>query len=164
MKLNIRQQKYKKNRLLGMNKYNAARAAGYTDATARSHTSELDERVKIADVLERQGLTDEILTKKLSELLDASKDIYAFSGLDTQEKGVSVKLGSPEWSARAKGLELALKLKDHLKERVEHSGEIKGTAVQIIQFNDTRKTDSPGPEARISKFDTSVATGDTPRV
>jgi hypothetical protein len=50
------------------------------------------------------------------------------------------------------------------RQEVEHSGEIKGTAVQIIQFNDTRKTNSPSPEARISHFDTSVAAGDTSRV
>lgn len=161
MRLSIRQQKYKKNRLLGMNQYNAARSAGYSEATAKSHTKELDDRIKIADVLERQGLTDAILVGKLSELLNASKDIYSFSGQEVSEKGVSVKLGTPDWSARAKGLELALKLKEHLKDKVEHSGEIKGIAVQIIQFNDTRKTDSPSPEARISQFDTSLATGNT---
>jgi len=123
--INIRLQNYKKNRIAGMNKYNAARAAGYSEATAKSHTKRLDEQIKIADLMERQGLTDKCLLERLSQLIAASKDKYSFSkGVENVENGVTVKLGTPDWSARAKGLELALKLKDLLKDKVEHSGEV----------------------------------------
>lgn len=132
--MNIRLQKYKKNRLLGMNKYNAARSAGFSEATAKSHTKRLDEQIKISDLMERQGLTDKCLLEKLSQLINASKDIYSFSGIEV-EKGVNVKLGSPDWSARSKGLELALKLKDLLRDKVEHSGKVEGGDNKfLIQF------------------------------
>lgn len=161
MKLNIRQQKYKKNLLLGMNCYNAARAAGYSESTAKSRTKDINERIKIGDVLDRQGLTDSALIKRLTELIDAAEFVFKKNANGESEIIGEAQLYSPCWSARAKGLELALKLKEHLKDKVEHSGEIKGTAVQIIQFNDARKTDSPSPEARISQFDTPLATGNT---
>ena len=122
--MNIRLQKYKKNRLLGMNKYNAARAAGFSEATAKSHTKRLDEQIKFSDIMERQGLTDKCLVEKLSQLLVASKDIYTFSDITKEETGGNVRLGSPDWSARAEGLKLALKLKDLLKDKGEHSGSI----------------------------------------
>ncbi len=135
--MNIRLQKYKKNRLAGMNKYNAARAAGFSESTAKSHTKRLEEQIKISDLMERQGLTDICLLERLSQLLKASKDIYNFSGLTNEENGVAVKLGTPDWGARAKGLELALKMKELLRDKVEHSGEIKGgqKVVVIVREN-----------------------------
>ena len=145
--MNIRQLKYRRNRVLGMNKYNAARAAGYSETTAKTHTKELEIRCKIADVLERQGLTDDVLIMKLSELLGATKVIGYLNQYIKAEKGGLEKLSPdkvvsnefidiPDWSARAKGLELALKLKDLLKEKVEHSGEIKGGETRIILIRD----------------------------
>lgn len=114
MSLSIRQQKYKKNRILGMNCYNAARSAGYSEATAKSRTKDLEARVKIADVLERQGLTDNVLVGKLIELIEASKFVtITVPGYESEKVG-----NTPDWTARAKGLELALKLKDLLKEKI----------------------------------------------
>jgi phage terminase small subunit len=146
--MNIRLQKYKKNRLAGMNKYNAARAAGFSESTAKSHTKRLEEQIKIADLMERQGLTDICLLERLSQLLKASKDIYNFSGVENEENGVTVKLGTPDWGARAKGLELALKMKELLKDKVEHSGEIKGGETKIIIIRaDTKQEDKIGNQA-----------------
>jgi len=131
--MNTRQQLYKKNRILGMNCYNAARAAGYSEATAKSHTKRLEEKIKISDVMERRGLTDNVLVCKLTELLKASKVVGYLHNYKKAEKGGIEKISPdevisnefldvPDWSARAKGLELALKLKDLLKDKIEHSG------------------------------------------
>jgi len=133
--MNIRLQKYKKNRLLGMNRYNAARAAGYSEATAKSHTKRLEEQIKISDLMERQGLTDKCLVERLAQLLGASKDIYNFSGMANEENGVAVKLGTPDWVARAKGLELALKMKNLLTDKVEHKG-LGETKIIIVNQKD----------------------------
>lgn len=160
--MNIRQQKYRRNRILGMNKYNAARAAGYSETTAKTHTKELEIRCKIADVLERQGLTDDVLILKLQELIGATKVIGYLNQYIKAEKGGLEKLSPdkvvsnefvdvPDWSARAKGLELALKLKDLLKEKVEHSGEIKGgeTRIIIVRSNDQNRISERIPEKEI---------------
>jgi hypothetical protein len=64
--LTHRQIKYKKNRLLGMNKYNAARAAGYSHHTARKPKEALGEVDKnIQDELERAGATVPFLAGRL---------------------------------------------------------------------------------------------------
>jgi hypothetical protein len=129
--LNIRQQKYKKNRLLGMNKINAARSAGYSEATARNHSKALEERCKIADLLERQGLTDKVLIEKHRQLLEATKVIGYLHNYKRSEKGVTERvspdevisnefLDIPDYGVQIKALELAYKLKDLLKDKVEH--------------------------------------------
>jgi phage terminase small subunit len=74
--MNIRLQKYKKNRITGMNRYNAALAAGYSLAVAKSHTDRLEEKLgSITDYFERAGLTDKKLANKLAELFEATKVI-----------------------------------------------------------------------------------------
>jgi phage terminase small subunit len=156
--MNIRQQKYKKNRLLGMNKYNSARAAGYSNATATAHTKELEERIKIGDLMERKGLTDDVLIAKHKELLEAYRLLIINGEVLAVENG---GIKQPELQIQIKALELAYKLKDLLKDKVEHSGEIKGNVTQIMVFNDTRKESLPIAETRISRFDTPVAAGDT---
>lgn len=131
--MNIRQQKYKKNRLLGMNQYNAAIAAGYSENSARNHTTELEKRVKIEDVLERKGLTDEVLVAKHKELLDAYKLIIVNGEAILIEKG---GIKQPELFIQIKALELAYKLKNHLKEKIEHSGKIEGGERNILIIRD----------------------------
>jgi phage terminase small subunit len=167
--MNTRQQLYKKNRLLGMTKHNAARSAGYSEATAKSHTKQLEDRLKIADVLERHGLTDNILVLRLSELLKASKVVGYLHNYKKVDKGGVEKISPdeivsnefidvPDWSARAKGLELALKLKDLLKDKLEHSGEIKTgeTRIVIIQNAPPKEDARPLGEAESVKQETRI--------
>ncbi len=136
MKLSIRQQKYKKNLLLGMNHYNAAIAAGYSKNTAKSRTKDLDARIKIEDVLERQGLTDNVLVKRLLELLEASEFVFKKTADGQSEIVGNKELYTPCWAARGKGLELALKLKDLLKDKGEHPP----SETKIIIMRDGDKT------------------------
>jgi hypothetical protein len=135
--LNIRLQKYKKNRLLGMNQYNAARAAGFSEATAKVHTKELEERAKIADVLERQGLTDNVLVSKHKELLDAQKVILIDGKPLVVEKGSAT---IPEFQIQIKALELAYKLKKQLSDNpiIDNSSH---THLSIAWNKNGRETD-----------------------
>jgi len=142
--VNIRLQKYKKNRILGMSQYNAALAAGYSKAMAKSHTKELEERAKITDVLERQGLTDKCLAIKVLELVEAS-DIVII-------EGVEMRVNRPNWPARAKGLELALRLKDLLRDKIEHSGLPATETKIIIVYPEGYKKDGSKTEAVSSRL------------
>jgi hypothetical protein len=147
--INIRLQKYKKNRLAGMNKYNAARAAGFSEATAKVHTKELEERANIADVLERQGLTDNALAKKHIELLEAQKVVMVDGKPLEVENG---RITLPEYFIQIKALELAYKLKNLLLNKVEHSGEIKGGETKIIIIRaDAKKEESGNKTFTISR-------------
>lgn len=145
--LNFRQQKYKKNRLLGMSRANAARAAGYSEATARVHTHRLEKSCKIADLMEREGLTDQVLIKKHKELLEAQKvvGINAFPG--AVEYG---RITEPEYGVQSKALELAYKLKDHLGDRVQ--GNQAGNTQRVVVIIQEKGADgNPSDEGRISR-------------
>lgn len=80
--MNIRKQKYKSNRILGMNQYNAARAAGYSESYARTHNDKIERATKsdILDALEQAGATVKVASHRLAEALSAKRtqtcDIY----------------------------------------------------------------------------------------
>lgn len=112
--MNIRLQKYKKNRLKGMNQYNAARAAGYSHSTARQST-DLENRVKqsMEDLIEQAGLTDKALIK------------YALKGLRAKKLSGKKGFKSPDWGSRHKFYETLLKMSGKLKMDVEINNDIK---------------------------------------
>ena len=143
--MNVRQQKYKKNVISGMSKYNAAIAAGYSEGTAKTHTKDLDERVAMADVMERQGLTDKFLAIKLYELLVANKVIGFLHQYKKGEEGSIERIQPeetvsndfvevPDWSARAKGLEIAGKLNGRLLQKADQNI-ASYTQMTVIQLN-----------------------------
>jgi hypothetical protein len=126
--MNIRLQNYKKNRMKGMGEYNAAIAAKYSKNYAKGHCSEIEERAKIGDMLDRQGLTDKALTEKHSQLLNAKKVIGYLHQYKKVENGGIEKISPDEiisnefldtddFAIQFKALELAYKLKDHLKDK-----------------------------------------------
>ena len=142
-KFNIRQNKYRTNRIAGMNQYNAARAAGYSENTADKHTKDLDERISIIDTMERLGLTDRVLIDKLIELLGATKVIGYLHNYKKEGKGGIEKvspdevisnefLDIPDNTIRTKALELALKLKGQLRDKVDHNVAIAYTEMKRI--------------------------------
>jgi len=104
-----------------MNKYNAARAAGYPENTALKHSNELEKRAKISDIMERQGLTDNVLVAKHKELLEAHR-LLIIEGEVVNEENGGVKI--PELAIQTKALELAYKLKDLLRDKIDVSGAI----------------------------------------
>lgn len=73
--MNVRQQAYKANRLAGMNKYNGARAAGYSHYTAIKAGEQIEPKIDFTDALIQAGATDKKLAEVLNEAMDAYKVI-----------------------------------------------------------------------------------------
>ncbi len=129
-----------------MNQYNAARAAGYSEATARVKTKNLEERAKIYDVLERNGLTDNVLVKKLIELIEA----YDFIEIEKENESVEmVSAKKPNWTARAKGLDLAFKLKNLLNDKIDLT--LNKTEKILIVRYDGNKTETMAGQVRVQQ-------------
>lgn len=75
--MNIRQEKYKSNRLLGMTQYAAARAAGYSETRSRQ-ACRIEKLVKasIIEELEIAGVTDKVQAREIAKLVfDKDKKI-----------------------------------------------------------------------------------------
>src|SRR5689334_2076639 len=77
MALTIRQQKYKLNRIKGMNKYNAARAAGYSESVALTADRRIERKPEVRkslnDAFEQQGITDKKIAQLVAEGIEAEK-------------------------------------------------------------------------------------------
>jgi phage terminase small subunit len=143
--MNVRHQLYKKYLLQGMEKGEAAIKAGYSKTTALKHTADLDRRIGLDKVLTKSGLSDHYLAHKHKQLIESVKVIGYLHHYKQGDKGGLEKLGPeevvsnefievPDTQAMAKGIELAYKLKGHLKDKVEHSGEVKGGGSRVVVF------------------------------
>jgi len=130
--MNIRQQKYKQNRLLGMNIVNAARAAGYSEkyATHKGYRIERLVKVGLSDAFERAGLTDNAIIIHALEGLKADKvqgcDVYVYKDEDDKWQVNEAKnefIENPDWNARHKYFETILKLTERLKDKWEVIGQ-----------------------------------------
>lgn len=126
--MNLRQQKYKANRLAGMNQYNAARSAGYSEIYSRQ-ACRVEKLVKdsIADCFEQAGLTDRAIVNHALEGLNAKKvisaNVIAKDGEGMRDANSMTKdfIDVEDWASRHKYFETILKMTDRLKEKVEHS-------------------------------------------
>ena len=122
-KLSLRQIKYRKNRLAGMNIYAAARAAGYSENYSRNHAStKLNRIVKnsIIEELEMAGATDQLQARKLLEIaLNATKQQSATFEVQEGETGDleirnDVRVEVPDYAVRLKGWETIAKIKKQI--------------------------------------------------
>lgn len=90
--------------------------AGLSPKTADTQVSQIIKHPKVQEsfvrILERSGLTDDKLSAKLSELIDA-KGSHFFA---TREGQITEKQ-SPAWETQRKTTELLCKLKGHLAEQ-----------------------------------------------
>lgn len=70
-----RQRAYRNNRLKGMNQYNAARAAGYSHATAQKNGGRLERqgRAGLKDLMEQAGFTDKFIIDYINQGLKATR-------------------------------------------------------------------------------------------
>lgn len=75
-------------------------------------------------ILDRAGITDDFIAKTMKEGMEAIKPISAVNGKDAGEASMDF-IDVPDWQARLKATELATKAKGHLKDKIEHSGEVK---------------------------------------
>jgi hypothetical protein len=114
--MNIRQQNYKKNRILGMNKYNAAIAAGYSHNYSKNCRPEKVVKDGIIDALERAGLTDKQLAGIAVAGTQATKVISANITYGDADEKTNDFIEVPDWQSRHKFFESCIKLKGHLQE------------------------------------------------
>ena len=144
--LTLRQRRYKKNRLLKMNQYDAAVAAGYSQSYAYGHAFKIEKAVQsgISAELDRAGMTDFVLARELCAMATVDpRRLYDTNGnmlpvsewpddisrsvasIETMEefdgRGESrEKIGDTRkvkfWD-KGRALELAAKLKKHLNDQ-----------------------------------------------
>ena len=103
--MNIRLKKYRLNRMKGMNKYNAAREAGYSESYAMKFDLDKNVSTDMRNALERRGLTDKFLAD------------YAMQGLNATVciKGVEF----PHWAVRHRFFETICKITGRMKDKLE---------------------------------------------
>lgn len=122
--LTPRQLKYRRNRFeLGMSQFNAARAAGYSDAYARAHAHKTDRVVKvgIVDELEQAGATDRFMAKKLFDIAANATKLQTCTLLVQADEGGELKITSqdgkivvPDLHLQKDSIELMAKIKKQL--------------------------------------------------
>lgn len=112
----------------------AARNAGYAEGTVRSDIyskvhAKPSVQTAIADIMEKQGLTDDKLTSKLKEGLEATKviscNVIASDGEGMKDANSMTKdfVDTPDYATQHKFLDTALKLKDkYPASKNEHTG------------------------------------------
>jgi len=119
--MTLRQVKYRKNRLAGMNIFAAARAAGYSVSYARTTASiklERQVRASIIEELEMAGATDQAQARELSRIAFRSMTkescrVYredGEGGIEVEDAGKEV----PDDNARLRALEQIGKLKKQI--------------------------------------------------
>ena len=88
----------------------AAKAAGVSETYASGVLKKPEVVATIQNLMAKHGLDDSSLLKKHAELLEACKTVSTVSGKDAGSDSVDF-VDVPDWQARAKGLEMAYKLK-----------------------------------------------------
>ena len=132
----------------------AARAAGYAEATIRGNdVNETLAKPRVQSafqaILDKEGITDERLGKSISEGLDAYKVISANiiknkssniaadqDGMKDADESTKDFVEVPDFMARHKFVDTMLKLKEHYpadKQEVEHSGTV-SHVVEVVDY------------------------------
>lgn len=125
----IRRRKLIEACLDGKNLKEVAISTGLSPATAQSQASDIlkrpEVRASFACILEQEGLSDNVLAKKIDSLLNAQNTQYfQKDGIVTDERVV------PAHETQRKTLELATRLKGHLKD--QSSGDINIGLMQMV--------------------------------
>ena len=130
-RITVRQQLYKKNLLLGMSKYAAARAAGYSHSTALNCKENIEKRGNMAFWLEANGITDKVLAQHAWEGLNAEKPVVVYVGKDQQEVEMH-----PDRSTQHRYFETIMKVSGRLKDGgvvIDNSKHTHYTLTQLAQ-------------------------------
>lgn len=128
--LTPRQLKARKLILQGLPARIALREAKYSPKTADKDSKAVLEKLGIKELMEKQGLTDELTINTIKDAHTANKVISAvITGKEAKDAGglTTDFVDVPDWSNRLKASELASKLKGHLMSdriavEVEHKG------------------------------------------
>jgi len=125
--MNIKLQRYKRNRIKGMNIVNSAIAAGYSENYARKKAFRIERQVKVGlnDAFERAGLTDKAIVEHALEGLNADKviscNVISPDGGSMRDAHGTTKdfIDVPDWPTRHKYFETILKLSGRLNQLVD---------------------------------------------
>lgn len=134
-KPNTRQRRYVKGIVDGKSKAQAARDAGYAESVALKAGDKIESKPAVQsafrELLEKAGITDEKLAKRLNEGLDAKETkFFQHQGLVISKRTVV------DHGARKNYLDTVLKLKGHLVEKHEIIGKVT-LAELVAASNDT---------------------------
>lgn len=141
--MNLRLQKYKKNRLAGMSAYKAAIAAGYSHNTAWNAHVNIEKRCNFQQELIKKGLDNDTIIKVLIEGLEATKviscNVISPKGDGMKDAGPKTQdfIDVPDYAVRHKFLETLLKLRGDLKEAVQQNS-LTVVHMQNIQVGDRK--------------------------
>lgn len=138
-KFNERQMKYKANRIKGMNQYNSARAAGYSESTSRNHNHELERVTKcdIRDALEQAGLTPTYRAKELAKLTQAKKP-----------KGLGLAM-TEDNAIRLNAHRHITEICGDVKNKIEHTGISSETKIIIIRGDIGTESKTPAVSGQV---------------
>lgn len=145
-----RQRKYVKGVLAGKSGAQAAREAGYAEGTAHRATVQIEGKPAVQalfrDLLERAGVTDELLAQRLREGLDAKETKFF------QHDGkVTAKRNLVAFSERRATVELICKIKQHVpKDGMPEQPPITVTLVHIGNNYPAANPDLPSAEAVVT--------------
>jgi hypothetical protein len=119
--MNDRQARYKLNRIVGMARGHAARAAGYSESYIKNSGRRLGGKASVAvatlkDWMEMSGITEKQLAK------------HAYEGLNAVKNS-----GNPDWQARAQYFKSILELLGHLKG--ESSGTVNNINIRVVRHD-----------------------------
>lgn len=123
--LTVKQKKLIKGVVEGKSQKQAAIDAGYSPTHAESAAShELNKtqvKATLQELMESHGLDDASLLKVHAEMIQATKVISAVGGKDAGAASMDF-IDVPDWQARAKGVEMAYKLRGAFIEKKEITG------------------------------------------
>lgn len=107
-----------------------------TRESAHAIGSENLRKLTYSDLMEEAGITDKVLQDKILEGLDATRTISAIKG--TKANGTDTDfIDVPDFMARHKYLETALKLKQRLNDKDDRQGDTTvNILVQVYGHND----------------------------
>lgn len=108
-----------------------------TRDVARNIGSQNVAKLSIEDELDKAGLTDGKIANTLNEATEAQKIVSSYNTNKESNAGTDDFIEIPDWQARLKAIELASKIKGHLKDRLEHNGNI--TLNTLIQINENHQ-------------------------
>lgn len=137
--LNIRERKFVKSIIEGKSAAQAMRDAGYSERMAKSCASEklVKTSETIQQLMEKKGLTDDYLLQGLLEGTKATKVISATviakngEGMKDADSMSKDFIDVDDFPTRHKYIETGLKLKGHLRDKLDISGDI---VVEVVKF------------------------------
>lgn len=135
--LTQKQRKLVKGIAAGKLQKQAAKEAGLTEQYASDILKKPEVRATLQQLMEKAGLSDDVLLAKHVELLHAQKTISTISGKEADSKTVDF-VDVPDYQTQKGALEMAYKLKGAFvdKAEIKHSGKVTVTRVELVAFDD----------------------------